>query len=86
MARRKVTRTKKDRDGDILALCNPAEYWSPRQKANAIRDIESGVNSYYTESGGKIAQVYVKDGPRGKYLTTSADGRGANNLDNLPDC
>jgi len=74
MARRKVTRTKKDRDGDILALCNPAEYWSPRQKANAIRDIESGVNSYYTESGGKIAQVYVKDGPRGKVVQKRLPG------------
>lgn len=86
MSRRKVTRTSKDRDGDILALCNPAEYWLQTPKATAIREIETGTHSYYTEAAGKVADVYVKAGPRGKYLTTSADGRGSNNLDLLPDC
>jgi hypothetical protein len=86
MPTRYVTRSKKDRDGDILALCNQGELWSPRQKPDAIRDIESGVHSYYTNVGGKTAQVYVKNGPRGKYLTTSQDGVSRNNLDDLPDC
>jgi len=30
MADRQVTQSRKDSDGDILALCNPGEYWSPR--------------------------------------------------------
>lgn len=47
MAQRPVTQTKKDRDGDILALCNPGEPWSPRDKTGAIYDIEHGIHSYY---------------------------------------
>lgn len=86
MAVRYVTRSKKDRDGDILALCNPGEVWSPRAKPDAIRDIELGTHSYFTRVGDKVAQVYVKQGARGKHLTTSRDGTTRNNLDDLPDC
>lgn len=37
MASRRVTRTGKDRDGDITALCG---HWGRANKAEAIRDIE----------------------------------------------
>jgi hypothetical protein len=39
MADRPVIQSRKDYDGDILALCNPHEYWSPRVKRDAINDI-----------------------------------------------
>ena len=42
-----MTKTRKDRDGDILALCNPNEGWLTRKKEDAINDIENGNHQYY---------------------------------------
>ena len=72
MARRQVTRTKKDSDGDILALCNPSENWSPRSKNDAIYDIESNNHSYYVIIGGskEVDIRVIKDPYKGKYLRT----------------
>ena len=86
MADRQVTRSRKDRDGDITALCNPASSWSPRYKQNAISDIELGLHTYYVSEAGYRSNVHVVNGPNGKYLRTTADRSSANNLDNLPDC
>ena len=38
MARRQVTRTGKDRNGNITSLCNYGEAWSPRLSRDARRD------------------------------------------------
>ena len=86
MAERQVTRSRKDADGDITALCNPGRSWSPRSKAWAIHDIEMGTHQYYVN--GYAGRVYVRvvNGPNGKYLRTTADPPSSNNLDNLPDC
>ena len=88
MVRRKVTKTKKDSEGDILALCDPSEYWSPRSKADAISDIESNTHSYYVLTGGlrEVDVRVVRDPSKGKYLRTDSDGTPRNNLDDLPDC
>lgn len=89
MAERAVDKSKKDRDGDILALCNPSECecWSPRSKANAIQDIESGIHQYYVPWGdGTRTSIRVVNGPTGKYLRTDKDNTSRNNLDDLPDC
>ena len=87
MTERAVTRTKKDHDGDILALCKPGEYWSPRSKANAIHDIETGTHSYYVPwSDGTRTPIRVVSGNTGKYLRTDKDNTTRNNLDDLPDC
>jgi hypothetical protein len=86
MADRRVTRTGKDRDGDITSLCDSGQYWSPRLKADAIRDIESGVHSYYTIVRNQRANVIVVNGPRGKHLRTDKDTTMHNNLDDLPNC
>jgi hypothetical protein len=86
MAERRVTRTRKDDDGDITALCNTGNYWSPRNKQNAIRDIELGLHSYYVLEGGDKVDIHVVDGPDGKYLRTDPDKTDSNNLDDLPDC
>jgi hypothetical protein len=86
MADRRVTQSGKNREGDITALCNPAESWSPRPKASAISDIESKTHTYYVDREGHRTDVHVVDGPTGKYLRTTADSGSGNNLDNLPDC
>ncbi len=88
MARRQVTKTRKDIDGDITALCNPSEYWSPRAKADAISDIESNTHSYYVMvSNSQEVDIHVVNDPnKGKYLRTDPDKTSSNNLDDLPDC
>lgn len=87
MADRQVTRSRKDRDGDITALCNPGQYWSPRAKADAIADIENRTNTYYVVlSGQRRVEIRVVKGPGGKYLRTDPDTTSTNNLDDLPDC
>lgn len=87
MEDRQVTHTKKDKDGDILALCQPGQYWSPRWKSEAIADIESGRHQYHVNAYGiSKARVRVVQGMYGKYLRTDADSTSGNNLDNLPDC
>ncbi len=86
MSQREVTRSGKDKDGDIKALCKPGESWSPRAKADAIRDIKSGSHTYYVSVNGSRVDVHVVKGASGEYLRTDADGRGHNNLDDLPDC
>lgn len=86
MADRRVRQSGKDRDGDITALCNAGEFWSPRQKASAINDIETETHTYFVREGEDRVEVSVVDGPTGKYLRTDADSDSANNLDNLPDC
>lgn len=86
MAERRVTQSRKDKDGDITALCNPGEPWSPRHKGDAINDIDSGAHRYYVDRAGFKTYVHVVDDPDGKYLRTTADTESANNLDNLPNC
>ena len=87
MSRRQVTRSAKDRDGDILALCKPGEFWSPRAKRGAIDDIESGLHTYFVDVPrvGPV-DIHVVQGRNGKYLRTDPDRTSRNNLDDLPDC
>jgi hypothetical protein len=86
MAQRAVTKTGKDRDGDITTLCNASEYWSPRSKKDAIADIESGTHSYYVPWPEGPTPIRVVEGRNGKYLRTDRDNTTRNNLDDLPDC
>jgi hypothetical protein len=87
MIERRVTRSKKDKDGDITGLCNPGDHWSPRSKKDAISDIETGSYSYYVPwSDGTKTQIRVVNGQNGKYLRTDKDTTSRNNLDDLQDC
>lgn len=86
MTDRAVRQTRKDRDGDILALCNPGSTWSPRLKQDAIRDIESGAHTYHVPWTTGRTEIRVVNGPNGKYLRTDQDSTTRNNLDDLPDC
>lgn len=87
MAKRFVNKSGKDRDGDITKLCNAGEVWSPRLKADAIRDIENKVHEYFVRwTDGQETIIKVVNGSSGKYLRTQRDGSTKNNLDDLPDC
>ncbi|MBU2135069.1 MAG: DUF3892 domain-containing protein [Alphaproteobacteria bacterium] len=87
MADRAVLKTGKNREGDITSLCNDGEAWSPRLKADAIRDIESGLHSYYVPwQSGRTEIEVIDDRVKGKYLRTDRDHTTRNNLDDLPDC
>ena len=86
MADRRVTQSGKNNEGDITALCNPTQFWSPRPKLSAISDIENAIHVYYVDRAGYRSNVQVIADPDGKYLRTTADRTSANNLANLPDC
>ena len=86
MAKRQVTQTQKDTDGDITALCNPEASWSPRKKADAINDIFSRVHQYVVSVAPPEVNINVVRGQTGKYLRSTQDSKSPNNLDNLPDC
>jgi hypothetical protein len=87
MADRQVRKTRKDRDGDILALCADGAGWSPRDKEGAINDIEASLHTYFVLwPGGLRTEIRVVNGPSGKYLRTDRDDTSRNNLDDLPDC
>jgi len=88
MAKRQVTRTRKDKEGDITKLCNPDEPWLDRFKADAIRDIEYGVHTYYVLwDVVSRTNIHVVDDPKkGKYLRTDRDNTSRNNLGDLPNC
>ena len=85
MVKRQVTHTRKDEDGDITALCNPGASWSPRDKADAINDIEKGEHQYVVSVASPEVNINVVKGQTGKYLRSIPDSTSPNNLDNLPD-
>ena len=86
--KRYVRSTGKDTDGDITSLCNRTASWSPRQKADAIFDIENGVHEYWVnwlnfpETRVRVAKTAYGT----KYLRTDRDNTTRNNLDELPAC
>lgn len=86
MARRAVRQTRKNDDGDIMALCSDGAPWSPRSKADAIRDIDNKVHTYYVPWPEKETAIHVKPGKNGKYLRTDRDDTKKNNLEELPNC
>ena len=86
MADRAVNRTGKNSDGDIVSLCGDGASWSPRKKADAISDIESGTHTYHVRWTSGSTEIRVVQGPTGKYLRTDRDSSERNNLDELPDC
>jgi hypothetical protein len=53
---------------------------------NAIRGIENGTYSFWTQGGGRIADVIIAIHSGHKYLKTVNDGIHPNNLLALPEC
>jgi len=78
---RQVKATRKDKDGNIIALCNASEAWSPRRKADVIKDIKSNRKSYYVKEMPRPTYVRVVSG---NSLQTTADQNSRNSLDRLP--
>ncbi|MGP6178561.1 DUF3892 domain-containing protein [Microbacterium sp. A196] len=85
MADRRITHSRKDRNGDITAVGQPGQIWSPRLRADAIRDIESRMHTYFVQWPEKRTEIRVVQGATGKYLRTDRDATTRNNLDDLPD-
>jgi hypothetical protein len=84
MAKRTVTQTLKNKDGDILSLLNANESWSPRKSELVIQDIENDDHSYVIVSTNiPETAIHVVNGPNGKYLRTDHDHAEENNLDNI---
>ena len=77
---RRVRSVKRDRSGSIVALCNSEARWSPRRKADVIRDIVENKKSYYVQERERRAYVRVVDGDK---LQTTRDESNANCLKNL---
>ena len=84
MIDRNVTHSKKEPPGEIAALGNPTTTWSPRSKADVIRDIESGSYRYLVRWPEKETVVRVVNGATGKYLRSDRDETTRNNLLDLP--
>ena len=80
---RRVTAIKKDRFGNIAALCNPGESWSPRRITDVAKDISTNERSYYVQDSGR--RVYVKL-VSGGTLQTTKDAASGHSLGNLPTC
>ena len=59
MADRLVIENKKSFNGNIIALVNPNESWSPRFKYDVIRDIESNLHNYFMLVNGKHIKINV---------------------------
>ncbi len=86
MSDRAVRQTRKDSDGDIVALGDSGQFWSPRMKADAINDIKTGAHTYYVPWKSGRTEIRVVEGQYGEYLRTDRDNTEVNNLDDLPDC
>lgn len=85
MADRRITHPQRDYKGDITAIGQPGQYWSPRAKAGAISDIEFGMHTYFVQWPEKRTEIRVVNGATGKYLRTDRVNTTRNNLDDLPD-
>ena len=57
--------------------------WTREQ---VVASINAGTNSFFTQVGGRRANVGVVNGPNGAYLRTYADGVWNDNLLALPEC
>ena len=87
MENREVTKTIKNQYGEVVALCNDAELWSPKLRSIAIPEIELSINRYFVKSDGEEIEVQVKNGEGiKKTLVTDSTGSDTDLLQNLPDC
>lgn len=86
MIEREITGSKKDSLGNIIAVCNSGEWWSPRSSEDVINDIEEQLYEYFVNVDGAKVNISVVLGATGNYLRTDPDRTVKNNLDYLPDC
>jgi len=55
-------------------------------RADVVRKIRNGTNSYYTLVNGNRGNISIVKGENGDYLRTHADGKWNDNLLALPEC
>jgi hypothetical protein len=79
---RRIMAVKKDRNGNIVALCNPEESWSPRRAIDVMKDIGSGMKSYYVQQVANRTYLRLIAGT----LQTTKDLAHGNSLAKLPVC
>jgi hypothetical protein len=79
---RRVKSAKRDQDGNIVALCNPGQSWSPRRAKDVARDINTGRQSYYVQE--EVRRSYVRS--ESGVLRSTADAADQNSLGKLPSC
>lgn len=85
MARRRVTHTRKHGER-VIALGNPAEWWSLRPVMDVVVDIDTRLHSYYiTDVVGRIVAIEVLAGSLGERLHAPGND-GIDLLRLLPDC
>ena len=86
MENREVTKIIKNQNGEVVALCNDAELWSPKLRSIAIPEIELSINRYFVKSEGEEIEVQVRNGDGKKILITDTALSDTDLLQNLPDC
>ena len=69
----------------ISHIGNQAGAWMITEES-AIRRLESGTDSFYTNVNNRAAEIVVAVHNGRKYLKTDADGYSPNNLLSLPEC
>ena len=79
---RRIRTVRRDRAGNIVALCNAGASWSPRRKSDVVVDILENRKSYYVQEQSRRSYVRVVDGNR---LRTTRDMADANSLEKLAD-
>jgi hypothetical protein len=82
MARRKVTRAEKARDGTVLGISGPSFGYSPTR--DVIADILAGRHVYFVREGPYESTVRVVGDGSNRHLVTTHDILSPNHLDNLP--
>jgi len=85
MADRLVTRICRFRTGEIIALCNPLEPWSPVTVFEACNDIMSESHSYHLKMGGDDLPVSLPHGNGESLLVACSRDGGRNYLESLPE-
>ncbi|MCW2581253.1 MAG: hypothetical protein JWQ53_43 [Klenkia sp.] len=73
--------------GALIAVCGGAHQdWSPREVADVVADIDTGVHYAVPWSQGPIAVEVRGDAAGGRWLHSSGRQDGANELDALATC
>lgn len=86
MIKRIITACKRDSSGKIVAVCNPEEWWSPRDTEEVIRDIEENMYEYYVVVEARAVKLSVAGGTTERYLRTDPSLTKENSFGTLPVC
>ena len=84
MSIRTVTSIRVDRLGEVTSLCNDNADWSPIGVADALMDLELGINSYCVRWPDGTSQITDAFDGDLKYLRSERPGDSRNWLLDLP--